>query len=120
MERVLSERHKRAEGAKQEAEASRVAAHEKIRVYNDALRKARGEIFAVQEATRRVVVDERQAAVTVARATAQAELRTAKMSLAAEVHATRALLEQSNEGLAEEIAESILVGEHSSPDGRPQ
>jgi len=118
MERVLSERHKRAEGARQEAEASRVAAHEKLRVYNEALRKARGEIFASQESARRQVLDARQTAVNAARTAAQAELRSAKMALAAEVDATRSLLQQSSDTLAEEIAESLLVGDHSGADGR--
>ena len=118
MERVLSERHKRAEGARQEAEASRVAAHEKLRVYNEALRKARGEIFASQESARRQVLDARQTAVNAARTAAQAELRSAKMALAAEVDATRSLLQQSSDTLAEEIAESLLVGDRSGGDGR--
>jgi F0F1-type ATP synthase membrane subunit b/b' len=118
MERVLTERHKRAEGARQDAEASRAAAHEKLRVYNEGLRKARGEIFASQESARRVVLDNRQTAVTAARTAAQAELRAAKTALAAEVDATRALLQQSSDSLAEEIAESLLTGERSGPGGR--
>ena len=66
MERVLSERHKRAEGARQEAEVSRAAVQEKLRAYNDALKKARAEIFVEQEAIRRRVLDERQAAINAA------------------------------------------------------
>ena len=45
MERVLVERRKRAEGARVEAEAIRAAAQEKPRAYNEALKKARVEIF---------------------------------------------------------------------------
>lgn len=115
MERVLSERHKRAEGARQEAEASRVAVHEKLRVYNDALRKARGEMFVEQEAARRRVLEERQAAVTSARLAAQQELQAAKKALAADVEAARAQLEQSSGILAGEIAEAILTGGPSGP-----
>jgi len=54
IERVLSERHKRAAGARQEAEASRAAVQEKLRAYNEALRKVRGEIFVEQEQARLV------------------------------------------------------------------
>lgn len=115
IERVLSERHKRAEGARQEAEASHAAVQEKLRVYNDALRKARGEIFTGQEAARRLVLDERHAALSAARLAAQQELQAAKKSLAAEVAAARLQLEQSSGVLAQEIAESILV---SGPSGR--
>jgi F0F1-type ATP synthase membrane subunit b/b' len=115
LERVLSERHKRAVGARQEAEASRAAVQEKLRAYNEALRKARGEIFAEQEAVRRRVLDERQASVIAARSAAQQELQAAKKALAAEVEAARVQLERSSDVLAGEIAESILAGAPSSP-----
>jgi F-type H+-transporting ATPase subunit b len=108
MQRVLSERHKRAEGAKQEAEESRAVVQEKLRTYNEAHRKARGEMFVSQEATRRRVVEERQATVNAARATAQQELQTAKKELAAEVLAVRAHLERESTNLATEIAAAIL------------
>ena len=116
IERVLSERHKRAEGARQEAEASRAAVREKMRVYHEALRKARGEIFAEQEAVRRRVLDERQAAISTARLAAQQELQVAKKALDADVEAARAQLEQSSAVLASEIAEAILAGVPSGPD----
>lgn len=108
--RVLAERHKRAEGARQEAEASRAAVREKLRLYNDALRKERAEIFAEQEAIRRRVLDERQAAINAARLAEQLDLQAAKKVLAAEVEAARAQLEQSSAVLAGEIAEAILAG----------
>jgi F0F1-type ATP synthase membrane subunit b/b' len=110
IERVLSERHKRADGARQEAESSRVAVQEKLRAYKEALRRARGEIFAEQESFRRLVLDERQNAVHAARLAAQQELQAAKKSLAADVEAARGQLEQSSGVLAGEIAESILAG----------
>jgi F0F1-type ATP synthase membrane subunit b/b' len=120
MERVLSERHKRAEGARQEAEASRLAVQEKLRAYNETLRKARGEIFTEQEAVRRTVLEERQTAVSAARVAAQTELQAAKASLAAQVETVRVQLEQSSTGLADEIAEAILSGSSSGPDSSPR
>jgi F0F1-type ATP synthase membrane subunit b/b' len=117
LERVLSERHKRAVGARQEAEASRVAVQEKLRAYNEALRKARGEIFVEQEIVRRRVLDERQASVSAARSAAQQELQAAKKALAAEVEAARVQLEQGSAVLAGEIAETILAGAPSGPSG---
>jgi F0F1-type ATP synthase membrane subunit b/b' len=119
MERVLSERYKRAAGARQEAEASRTAVQEKLRAYNEALRKVRGEIFVEQEAARRRVLDERQAGVSAARSAAQQELQAAKKALAADVEAARAQLEQSSGLLASEIAETILAGGPSGPAGGP-
>ena len=45
------------------AESLRAAAREKDRAYREALRKARAEIFAEQEAARRVALEERSALV---------------------------------------------------------
>jgi len=82
MARVFSERHKRAEGARSEAESTLVAAHEKERFYSDTVKKARGEIFVEQEAQRRRTLDQRQATITAARTTAQTALQEAKKEIA--------------------------------------
>lgn len=115
MQRVLSERRKRAEGARIEAEASRLTSHEKQRIYNEALKKARAEVFAEQESQRRRALDQRQSTINAARATAQRALQEAKKGIAAEVKAARADLEQSRDNLANDIAEAILAGRPSGP-----
>jgi F0F1-type ATP synthase membrane subunit b/b' len=117
MERVLSERHKRAEGAKVEAEASRVAAHEKQRFYYDTVKRARIEVFAEQESQRRRTLDERQVTINHARTAAQTALQEAKKEIAAEVKAARAELERSKDTLADDIAEAVLAGGSSGPGG---
>ncbi len=117
MERVLSERHKRAEGAKVEAEASRVAAHEKQRIYTDTVKKARSEVFAEQEIQRRRTLEERQGTINTARANAQTALQEAKKGIAADVKAARVELEQSKDNLANDIAEAVLAGGLSGPGG---
>jgi len=115
MERVLSERHKRAEGAKIEAEASRTAAHEKQRFYTDTVKKARTEVFAEQESQRRRTLEERQATINNARTTAQIALQQAKRGIAADVKAARLELERSKDNLANDIAEAVLAGGPSGP-----
>jgi len=110
MERVLSERHKRAEGARVEAEASRVATHEKQRIYNETVKKARADVFAEQESQRRRTLDERQATINAARVTAQSALQEGKKGIAEDVKAARVELEQSSSALANDIAEAILAG----------
>jgi F0F1-type ATP synthase membrane subunit b/b' len=117
MERVLAERRKRAEGARTEAEASRVAAHEKQRFYTETVKKARTEVFAEQESQRRRVLDERQATINTARITAQAALQEAKKGIAEDVKAARVELERSKDNLANDIAEAILAGSSSGPGG---
>jgi F0F1-type ATP synthase membrane subunit b/b' len=116
MERVLAERHKRAQGARVEAEASRTAAHEKQRLYNDTVKKARAEVFAEQEVQRRRTLDDRQATITAARTAAQTALQEAKKGIAADVAAARVELERSSGTLADDIAEAILAGAPSGPD----
>lgn len=110
MQKILAERHARAEGARQQAEAARASAQEKLRLYHEALKKARLESFAEQEAARRRALEERQAAVQAARLAAQQELQAAKKSLSAEVEAARLQLGQTSAELAGEIAESFLAG----------
>jgi F-type H+-transporting ATPase subunit b len=117
IQRVLSERHKRAEGARAEAEASRTAAHEKQRVYNETLKKARAEVFTAQESLRRRALDERQATINKARASAQTALQEAKKCIEADAKAARTELERSSGTLANDIAEAILAGIASGPGG---
>jgi F0F1-type ATP synthase membrane subunit b/b' len=115
MMRVLNERHNRAEGAKVEAEAARLAAREKLQSYNDTVKKTRSQIFVEQEAERRRTLDARQATITAARATAQNTIQEAKIALAAEVKAVEAELQQSSGALADDIANAILAGAPSEP-----
>ena len=115
MLRVLAERRKRAEGALVEAEASRVAATEKQRVYADSLKRARGEVFSEQEIQRRRMLEERQATINAARASAQSALQEAKQGIAADVKAARVELERSKDALADDIAEAILAGAPAGP-----
>jgi F0F1-type ATP synthase membrane subunit b/b' len=115
MERVLTERRKRAEGARGEAEASRVAVREKLHAYNETVKKARTEIFAEQESQRRRTLDERQSTINTARAAAQSALQEAKKALAADVKAARTELEQSSGALADDIADAVLAGLPSKP-----
>jgi F-type H+-transporting ATPase subunit b len=115
IQRVLAERHRRAEGSRTEAEASRAAAQEKLRQYNESLRKARAEIFAEQEPQRRQTLDARQASINAARAKAQSALQEAKKAISRDVAAAQAELERSSEALANDIADAILAGRPAGP-----
>jgi F0F1-type ATP synthase membrane subunit b/b' len=108
IERVVLERGKRIEGAWHEAEELRRNAKEKTRAYQEALRKARGELFREQEGLRRTALDERGVALQQARQNASEEMLHAKRRIQAEIEAARAELETSSTQLAEEIARAIL------------
>jgi F-type H+-transporting ATPase subunit b len=106
--KVLAERQTRIEGSRKEAESLAAAAQEKQRAYREALRKARSEIFAEQEAARRASLDERANVIRLARSRANEEVQAAKARLAQEIAAASKALETSGEELAEEVAQSIL------------
>ncbi|SRR5579883_2045505 len=108
IERIVQERAKRIEGARHEAEELRKSAQEKIRAHQEALRKARGELFREQEAMRRAALDERASAIQQARQSANQEIQQAKARMHAEIQAARAELEASSDQLAEQIARTIL------------
>ncbi len=105
---VIAERDARTAGAQKAAEAAQAAAAEKIKQYQDALRQARGQVYAEQEAARKRLLDERAAQIKEARAKAAAEVNAAKARVAAELAAARREIEASVAQLAAEIARRIL------------
>ena len=108
LEKVMAERSARIEGARKEAEASQAAAQEKVRAYQEALKKARAEVYAEQEAARRAVLEERAALVRSTRNRANEKIRAAKDTIAREVTTARAQLEKESQSLGAEIVRAIL------------
>lgn len=105
---VMAEREARSIGAQKAAEAAQGAAAEKVKQYQDALRQARGRIYAEQEVARKKLLDERAALVKEARGNATAEVASAKERVAAELAAARRDMEPDIAQLASEIATRIL------------
>jgi F-type H+-transporting ATPase subunit b len=108
LERVLAERSARTEGARREAEQARTRAQERTQAYQDALKKARGEIYVEQDAARRALLDERVVQIREARAAATVRIRAAKSQLETELELARKELEKATPALAGEIVRSIL------------
>ena len=108
IERVLAERSKRIEGARKEADAAQAAAQEKVRSYQEALKKARGELYAEQDTGRRAVLDERAWLIKQTRERANEGIRAAKDRIVGEVATARKQLEQESQALGSEIARAIL------------
>jgi len=105
---VMAERDARTVGAQKAAEAAQAAAAEKINQYQNALRQARGQVYAEQEAARKKLLDERAAQIKDARVKAAAEVSVAKARVAAELAAARQEVEASVVQLSAEIARRIL------------
>jgi F-type H+-transporting ATPase subunit b len=106
--RVMAERDARTVGAQQAAEAAQTAAAEKVQQYQQALKQARGKVYAEQEAARKKLLDERAAQLKDARNKAAAEVGAAKERVAAELTAAGRDVESTAGQLSAEIARRLL------------
>jgi F-type H+-transporting ATPase subunit b len=105
---VMAEREARTVGGQKAAEAAQVAAAEKVKQYQDALRQARGQVYAEQEAARKKLLDERAVQLKEARAKAAGEVSAAKDRVARELAAASRDVEATVAELSAEIARRIL------------
>src|SRR5208282_1787087 len=108
IQKAMAERSARIEGARAEAAKVEAEAKQELDAYNEALKKARGEIYVQQEAARQAVLDERARLLKAMRARALEEVAAAKMKTAAESAAARAEVERQAPALGAEIARAIL------------
>jgi F0F1-type ATP synthase membrane subunit b/b' len=105
---VMAERDARTVGAQKASEAAQAAAAEKVKQYQEALRQARGQVYAEQEAARKKLLEERAAQIREARTKASGEVTVAKARVAAELAAARREVEATVAQLSAEIARRIL------------
>ena len=64
---VMAEREARTAGARKAAESAQAAAADKVKQYQEALKRARAQVYAEQEAARKKLLDERAAQLKEAR-----------------------------------------------------
>jgi F-type H+-transporting ATPase subunit b len=108
IEKAMAEREARMDGARAEAARVEAEARQEMESYEGALRKARGEIFAEQEAVRREALESRAKLLKAMRARAQEDVLAATKRIEAEFQAARAQVERDAPALAGEIVRSIL------------
>ena len=106
--KAMDERSARTEGARREAEASQMAAREKVHSYEEALKKARIAVYAEQDVARRAILDERANKVRDARARAMELVQTQKTEITKEVVAALEQLEVTTPDLAAEMVRTLL------------
>jgi F-type H+-transporting ATPase subunit b len=106
--KVMAEREARTAGAQKAAEAAQAAAAEKVRQYQEALKQARGKVYAEQEVARKKLLDERATQLKEARSKASGEVGAAKERVAKELASARREMESSAALLAAEIARRFL------------
>ena len=106
--KVMAEREARTAGARKAAQVAEAAAAEKVKQYQEALKRARAQVYSEQEAARRKLLDERAAVLKEARSKAAAEVAAGKERVAKELAAARRDIEVSVGQLAAEIARRVL------------
>ena len=105
---VMAEREARTAGARKAAEAAQAAAADKVKQYQEALKKARAQVYAEQEAARKRLLDERAEQLKEARSKAAGEVAAGKDRVSKELAAARRDIEGSVAQLAAEIARRVL------------
>jgi F-type H+-transporting ATPase subunit b len=105
---VMAERDARTAGARKAAATAEAAAAEKGKQYQEALRQARAQVYAEQEAARKKLLDERAALLKEVRYKAAAEVAAGKERVAKELAAALQELKASVGQLATEIARRVL------------
>jgi F-type H+-transporting ATPase subunit b len=105
---AMAERDARTVGAQKAAELAQAAAIEKAKQYQDALKQARGQVYAQQEVERKKVLDERAAVIKDARAAAITQVAAGKERIAGELAVARREIETTVSQLSAEIARRIL------------
>jgi F-type H+-transporting ATPase subunit b len=109
LEKVLAERHRLSEGARQAAEQGLHSADSKVAAYQSALDKARAEIYAEQTEFLSKLHAEQTERTRQAKAASDATVAAARQSLAADVADARRNLAAQSEQLAAGIADSVLA-----------
>jgi F-type H+-transporting ATPase subunit b len=108
LEKILSERRARTEGAMEKARADISAAEARTAEYESRLREARVGVFKAQEARRQRILGTRAAVVAAARAQADSLVKQNRAALAEDVERSKGTLPADAERLATEIISSIL------------
>ncbi len=108
IQKAMAERDAKIEGARREAAALEAEVARDLQAHNDTLRKARGEIYAEQEAARQAVLDERARFLKAMRSRAREEVGEAKKKIADEQALASREVESQVDSLAGEIVRVIL------------
>jgi F-type H+-transporting ATPase subunit b len=108
LDRVIKERRKLTEGARELAEASLAAATRKAEEYEAKLRDARAVVYKQQEEIRKQWLQEQAKQVAAARETSESAVKTAREALALDSAAARKSLQESSTMVADQIVATVL------------
>jgi F-type H+-transporting ATPase subunit b len=108
LEKVLRQRYDATEGARKLAEQSLQRAEAKTAEYEATLSAARSEIYQAQEKAFKEFQERSASQIAEARKRADEAIREAKRQLAEDVETAKSSLSKDRDGLANQIADSIL------------
>lgn len=108
LQKAMTERAARIEGARAEAAAVEAETKHELDAYHEALRKARAEIYSQQEAERQAALEGRAKLLKAMRARAQEEVDAAKKHIAGDYQAALVQVEAETSALAQQIVSTIL------------
>jgi F-type H+-transporting ATPase subunit b len=120
IQKAMRERDARIAGARKQAAAVEAAAKQEVDAYHEALRQARGVIYAEQEAARHEALENRAKLLKAMRVRAQEEVVAAKQRINLELEAARVQVERDAPELASEIVRMILEKPATVRGGAPQ
>ncbi|HZT40500.1 MAG TPA: ATP synthase F0 subunit B [Bryobacteraceae bacterium] len=110
LERALAERDEATVGARRAAEESLRRAEQKAAEYEEAIRAARADAYREQDQIRRQLAAEQESRIQAIRKSLDDMVREAKARIEQEAEAARQTVMASAASLAEEIADTVLVG----------
>ena len=108
LDRVMKERRKLTEGARELAEASLAAATRKADEYEAKLRDARAAVYKQQEEIRKRWLDEQAVQVAEARTRSESTVKGAREAIAQDVAEARKSLQDTSAAIADRIVATVL------------
>ena len=108
LDRVMKERRKLTEGARELAEASLAAATRKADEYEAKLRDARAAVYKQQEEIRKRWLEEQAQQVAEARTRSEATVKTAREAISQDAAEARKSLQDTSAAVADRIVATVL------------
>jgi F-type H+-transporting ATPase subunit b len=108
LDRVMEERRKLTEGARETAQASLAAATRKADEYEAKLRDARAAVYKQQEEIRKRWLEEQAQQTTEARARSESAVKAAREAIAQDAAAARKSLQDTSATVADQIVATVL------------
>ena len=108
LDKVLAERRARTTGAVEQARGAIAAAEAETTVYEDKLRSAKAEIFAMREQRLAILQAERDATLKQVRETSTQQVELARKSIEADGLRARAQVEAASGDLAARVLAAVL------------